>query len=921
MQEYQSLAREVGIGADDVIKPFVAWLKEQSRPWLLVLDDVHLDSWDGNSSLLRYIPETSLGCVLVTSPQSITLANVKLEVKGFTSEQSCDFIVRLAQRGKLEDLPGKERLAVQELVNKMSNMPLAIDIAGTFLQRSKGFAFTEYLHGWEENVFSDTGKAGDSTGYGKALGSALQMTFREAFRTSGVDPSKTKKSTDALELLRFFSHLCPGSASERILKCAWSFLFDLERQIPHQAMQGHWLSILTPAAGSRKWPSVRVRAALILLSEWSLASFDGNAVYCNVFVHSLVQKWVIQDIRNENSQKQYQNKLAVTLAAIGAREATNEASERDQDIHLVLHLDSLTKTYSDMNISNISWPFDNEAFMLSTLWADIYMDSGNYARALELRITVYKNLKHRRDKDVSHYAVSLDLLGTCYHDVDDHETAYQRCLEALKVVQSEMGRGNNDAALWEDEMMYLKSVARELHCLGHTERAAEWHLQVLKRWRQYPALNGDHRAAIFEAYRDYASSLLDIGKYERAMEALSKLVTDYGYFVRGRQDDKGFLLARSELARAFSLNNKHQQACRIYRSVLEQQRKINKKNHDALIAAEKLAISLTELELQSDALQLRLENIHQWYILQRQSSASDRNILAAKFNLARNLELCGYVKRAITSYEDVLNSHITSLAKRHDESCRARASSRCKRDIRSREVHVLLCPMICQISTSDAVDILVAIAFAYEKLEEVHTARSKRDYILHVCEIKSRFQTSGPVSSVARESRREAFLCRNQLAAMLENEDDQIRAREDIATEQRKHLGDNHKDTLITTIDLGRSHLQKKEHERAAKYARTVINFKDEFDTAYPSIFESAEALLHDAGSSHTTGQEARSPRQMLTDRPGFQGHSEALPTRDSYPRRRVQHLPYKPIFNDDFYDSIFSKGPNRSHIVRGSFS
>ena len=124
--------------------------------------------------------------MLITSPQSISLDGTELEVGGFTSKQSCDFLVRLAQKGKFEDLPEKERLAAQKLVDKLSNMPLAIDIAGTFLRKAKS-TLVDYLHGWEEILFNNVGKGADSTGYGKELVSALQMNFREAFRQSRED--------------------------------------------------------------------------------------------------------------------------------------------------------------------------------------------------------------------------------------------------------------------------------------------------------------------------------------------------------------------------------------------------------------------------------------------------------------------------------------------------------------------------------------------------------------------------------------------------------------------------------------------------------------------------------------------------------------------------------------------------------------
>ena len=85
-----------------------------------------------------------------------------------------------------------------------------------------------------------------------------------------------------------------------------------------------------------------------------------------------------------------------------------------------------------------------------------------------------RNLESSKLEDILDYAEALHLLGTCYHEIDDHDTAYLGCLEALKVVQNELRRRNPDPALWNGETCYLGSLTRELCCLGSTEEASRW---------------------------------------------------------------------------------------------------------------------------------------------------------------------------------------------------------------------------------------------------------------------------------------------------------------------------------------------------------------------------------------------------------------------------------------------------------------
>ena len=84
------------------------------------------------------------------------------------------------------------------------------------------------------------------------------------------------------------------------------------------------------------------------------------------------------------------------------------------------------------------------------------------------------------------------------------------------------------------------------------------------------------------------------------MKNFEKTVTDYEYFVQNQKNNQASLVARSELTRAYSLNGKHQEACDIYRSVLEQ-RMTDKDQYDALVAAEQYADSLTKVGLHHDA--------------------------------------------------------------------------------------------------------------------------------------------------------------------------------------------------------------------------------------------------------------------------------------------------------------------------------
>ncbi|CAL8582076.1 hypothetical protein XPA_007753 [Xanthoria parietina] len=141
-QDFQRIAKnaEPEHGAIDTV---VDWLANQKLPWLLVLDNAHF-----KLDVRRYFPGEGCGSVLMTAQWRSEETSMAEEVKGFSQVQGLEFMKRITGR---DEIKLSERAVVLDLIEKLDRIPLAIDIAGTYI-RKKMISFQSYL---DSNIWKD----------------------------------------------------------------------------------------------------------------------------------------------------------------------------------------------------------------------------------------------------------------------------------------------------------------------------------------------------------------------------------------------------------------------------------------------------------------------------------------------------------------------------------------------------------------------------------------------------------------------------------------------------------------------------------------------------------------------------------------------------------------------------------------------
>ena len=467
-----------------------------------------------------------------------------MEINKKHQVQGLELMKRITGR---HEIKLSERAVVLDLIEKLDRIPLAIDIAGTYI-RKKRISFQSYLDSniWKDSVFQGYKKNEDSTGYSRSLAEAFKMTFEHVsgalqLSEDSLDVSECSDSdgsADAIELLKFFPFLHPEGASEHILKHAWDFLCkDRDRDVvvarsTEADSTKAWLEVLKPRISNKSdmtnWEPVflRIGTALSLISDWSLLEFDGDH---RVYVHSLVQTWTLREI-DERDRHLWFQKMAVILAS-------NGADNPPEYVDLASHLNHLVEVLPSMSVVDVPWTFEDEDFKLASIWADIYKESAYYSEATALRQAVcdklgltQKGFRFQRGMNPRQlarhqlYLYTLKDLGGSCHDTGDHDSALEHLEEAIIEVKKLLHPQRPDPALYVLLIGLQSDRAGELQCLG--DHIAAYH-QREEAWKSLSEKSKDPRLlkAAVGAFRDWASSLIDIGRYSEAIAKLQQTIS------------------------------------------------------------------------------------------------------------------------------------------------------------------------------------------------------------------------------------------------------------------------------------------------------------------------------------------------------------------------------------------------------------
>ncbi|KIJ51985.1 hypothetical protein M422DRAFT_243560 [Sphaerobolus stellatus SS14] len=186
----------------DIMKNVLLSLSCLSYPWLAVFDNA-----DGPlPTLEKYIPKGNYGHILTTSRLQamghLTSFSSSQEVIVMSNEDAISLLLKAAN---IQDPTDDDCKEATELVDRLGHLPLAIDIAGSYIQMTS-CSIHQYLKLYQESRAGLLRNESDEDFYGHTVYGAWDLTFDKIQSQAKEGKVAAKTAICILETVAFLHH-------------------------------------------------------------------------------------------------------------------------------------------------------------------------------------------------------------------------------------------------------------------------------------------------------------------------------------------------------------------------------------------------------------------------------------------------------------------------------------------------------------------------------------------------------------------------------------------------------------------------------------------------------------------------------------------------------------------------------------------
>lgn len=450
-----------------------------------------------------YLPEpNATPHLLATSRHDLPNFN-PVELNLLSSEQAVKLLLQESNRGVVE---GDELSAVENIVQILGGLPLAIEIAGAYLKHRKSLSFKEYSAQLSRNLkeaLSDKYLAGSFTKHNQGLFSTLKFnedSYQECpllldvlnlLAYSGtaymgkeliaklLDSADDIKLTDALSLGTDLRILQKTSGTERYM------LHRLVREVRQEDFK---------IDGQTEW----INDIVLRLGEWfqeRRQAFTDLPVFEAEIDH--LHEWL--KISNDYA-KEHSSRLAWLLAY--------PPYHRGNYKETAILLEEAMELYQANAIK------DEE------LWANLLNDYGfiisslgDYRKAFTYAEKAMKIREELFGEKHSDTATSYNSVGAVYSSLGDHKKAFEYAEKAMKIYEDVFGKKHPDTA---DSYSFISSAYSNL---GEFKKALEYGENALNIQKE---VLGEKHPSTAASYDNVGTAYAELNDHKKAFDYIKK---------------------------------------------------------------------------------------------------------------------------------------------------------------------------------------------------------------------------------------------------------------------------------------------------------------------------------------------------------------------------------------------------------------
>jgi tetratricopeptide (TPR) repeat protein len=451
------------------------WLQQHDK-WLVILDNL-----EAFSIVDPFIPHYSKGHVLVTA-QSEQIEEVAqfISVEELSPEDGTLLLLRLAKPTLQWDLNASaletDVLQAREIAREFVGYPLALNLAGAYIRRSKQ-TFSSYLELYKENkaILLENG-AQSTNSHTNPVKTTFSLTFS---KIGSVNPL-------ALKLLHLLAFLHSDALPDDVI------------------MQG--ISSLDGPLRKLTTSSLTFNNTLATLQKFSLIQRSSDTT--TLTMHRMLQLFVKNELKE---QQQYRlAEQAVRLVNLIFPEVLFENWKKCQRyMSQAQHCATLIREF-ELNLQEGGFLLERLGFYC--LQRGIYDQAETY---LTGALQLYGRNKYI---DVLHIAQAQNSLGLLYRQLARYKEAEEAHICALKLREQTLGQDDPKT------MESLHNLAMVYGDLGKYQEAERYFLQVLTIEE---SAKGPDNTDVADTLNELALTYLEQGRFAEAEIAARRTLAIY----------------------------------------------------------------------------------------------------------------------------------------------------------------------------------------------------------------------------------------------------------------------------------------------------------------------------------------------------------------------------------------------------------
>ncbi len=391
-----ALPEKIEEDQNKLVAAVLRWLNRQ-KGWLLIIDNV-----EDLSVLKPFLPVTDQGALLLTTRlRTLDRFALTLELPPLSEEEGMQLLLRrasCASPASSSELLGAELLtAARTLVALMGGLPLALDQAGAYIERT-GCRLVEYLHMYQQDQLHFLNDRYPVSDHPHSVVTTFLFSFQRL----------TQANTAAADLLRVCAHLSPDAIPEELFR------------------QG------AAALGPRleEAASTAAQFNLVLGEAFHYSLLHRQPEHQTFSLHRLVQV-VLKASMDETTARLWAGRAAAAVAHCVAREVTIHTGEHDS--RYVLHAYALLEQIQQWN----EW---EQPAILVPLWYYLGLVAQQYGQTTQARDLYLQGLEIARQCTHPLEAALLVHAGYMISDLGDDQEAlryYEQGIQRARHLQDE----------------------------------------------------------------------------------------------------------------------------------------------------------------------------------------------------------------------------------------------------------------------------------------------------------------------------------------------------------------------------------------------------------------------------------------------------------------------------------------------------